>query len=124
MPCFGGTGTGVSCTEMTVSIMEVLVFEPHVTYLWCATHAQTRLHGPRVQPALVLWLGLNVIWAAHVVIEVQLLHEPVVRISEGPALTEENECGRDVECCRWDDGGVGLGIEGAAGERATARIPQ
>jgi hypothetical protein len=57
-------------------------------------------------------------------IEVQLLHEPIVRISEGPALTEENERGRDVECCRWDGGGVGRGIEGGAGERATPRIPQ
>jgi hypothetical protein len=114
----------ISRGEIPLSILHVLIFEPYITHLWGAMHAQTLLHRPPVQPALILWLGLDVVRATHAVVEMQLLHKAVVRLGEGPALAEERERGGDVEGEGWDCGGVGVGVGEGGVEGAAPRVPE
>ena len=69
----------------------MLIFEANVVELGGAVHVHTLLDGFLVQPALVFGLRVDVVGAAHRVVEAELLHEAVVGLGKGSALAKESE---------------------------------
>lgn len=46
------------------------------------------LHFPPVQPPTIEWVASDIVWATHFMIHGELLHKPIVGLTQGSAFLE------------------------------------
>jgi sugar phosphate permease len=56
----------------------LFIFEPHRLQLWGAAARHTAFDIAAIQPALVHGVVSDIIWTAHLMVQIQLFHEAIV----------------------------------------------